>query len=102
MVASLSETIVAASLTVLANGLGGLPFLFVRDFPERLARTGWAVSGGLMLSASMFNLIMPGVADGGITPVAIGILAGAGVMALTSRWLHEHEFAVDGLREWGE
>jgi ZIP family zinc transporter len=101
MVASLSETIVAASLTVLANGLGGLPFLFVRDFPERLARIGWAVSGGLMLSASMFNLIMPGVADGGITPVAIGILAGAGVMALTSRWLHEHEFTVDGLSEAG-
>jgi ZIP family zinc transporter len=101
MNASLTETMIAAGVTVLANGLGGLPFVFVRDFPERLARIGWAVSGGLMLSASVFNLIIPGVSDGGITPVAIGILVGTALMALTSAWLGGHEFAVDGLSEAG-
>jgi ZIP family zinc transporter len=101
MTASLTETAIAATITVLANGLGGLPFVFVRKFPENVARMGWAVSGGLMLSASVFNLIMPGVADGGITPVAVGIFAGAGLMALTSRWLEQHEFKVDGLSEAG-
>ncbi len=65
-------------LTVLANGLGGLPFVFVRDFPEKVARLGWAVSGGLMLSASVFNLIIPGLVDTGITPVAVGIFLGGG------------------------
>lgn len=91
MVASLLDTTIAATLTVLSNGLGALPFVYVKDFPERYARAGWAAAGGLMLAASVFNLIMPGVADGGITPVAIGIFFGAAIMALTSLWLDDHE-----------
>jgi ZIP family zinc transporter len=101
MVASLSETLLAATLTVLANGLGGLPFVFVRDFPEKVARLGWAVSGGLMLSASVFNLIIPGLVDTGITPVAVGIFFGAGLMALTSLWLENHEFKFSGMSDAG-
>jgi ZIP family zinc transporter len=48
-----------------------------------------------MLSASVFNLIFPGVEEGGILPVALGIFFGAGLMALTSRLLNgqEHEFS---------
>ncbi len=98
---SLTDTIIAATVTVLANGLGGLPFVFVRDFPEKVARIGWAVSGGLMLSASVFNLIIPGVNDAGITPVAVGIFAGAGGMVVASMWLHNHDFKVGELSEAG-
>ena len=65
MTATLADTIFAATITALASGLGGLPFVFIRNFPAYLARFGWAVAGGLMLAASLFNLIMPGVADGG-------------------------------------
>ncbi len=101
MTATLADTIVAATITVLANGLGGLPFVFVRDFPRQIARIGWAVSGGLMLSASVFNLIMPGVEDAGITPVAIGIFLGAGVMVLASMWLNGREFHVSGMSDAG-
>ncbi|MEN8242657.1 MAG: ZIP family metal transporter [Chloroflexota bacterium] len=101
MTASLTETILAAALTVLANGLGGLPFVFIKDFPKNLSRLGWAFSGGLMLSASVFNLIIPGVDDGGIIPVAIGIALGALVMVLTSKWLDNHDFQIDGLSEAG-
>jgi ZIP family zinc transporter len=101
MTASLLDTIIASTLTVLANGLGGLPFVFVRRMPDVLARTGWAISGGLMLSASVFNLIMPGVADGGFTPVAVGILFGAALMSLTSLWLNNHEFEIKGLTNAG-
>jgi ZIP family zinc transporter len=68
-----------------------LPFVFVKDFPERVTRAGWAAAGGLMLSASVFNLIIPGVQDGGITPVAVGILLGAAVMLLASQWLDDRE-----------
>jgi ZIP family zinc transporter len=101
MIASLNETILAATLTVLANGLGGLPFVFVRDFPEKVARLGWAVSGGLMLSASVFNLIIPGLVDTGITPVAFGIFLGAGLMALTSYWLENRELTFNGMSDAG-
>ncbi|MBN2470883.1 MAG: ZIP family metal transporter [Anaerolineae bacterium] len=97
MVASLSDTVIAATITVLANGLGGLPFVFVEEFPRTLARLGWAVSGGLMLAASVFNLIMPGVEDGGIMAVAAGIFVGASLMALTSWWLDGREFSIEGL-----
>lgn len=97
----LAQTVVAATVTVLANGLGGLPFVLVDDFPTNVARLGWAVSGGLMLAASVFNLIMPGVADAGINPVAIGIFAGAAMMVATSLWLDNHSFTFSGISEAG-
>jgi ZIP family zinc transporter len=101
MTVTLADTIIAATITVLANGLGGLPFVFVREFPRNIARFGWAVSGGLMLSASVFNLIIPGVDDAGITPVAIGIFLGAGVMVLASMWLNSRQFQVKGMSDDG-
>lgn len=101
MAATLTDTIIAATITVLANGLGGLPFLFIRAFPVNVARLSWAVSGGLMLSASVFNLIMPGVSDGGFSPVAIGIFLGAGLMGFVAWRLDDHEIALEGLSEAG-
>jgi ZIP family zinc transporter len=101
MTATLTDTIIAATITVLANGLGGLPFVFVRKFPEELARMGWAVSGGLMLAASVFNLIIPGVSEGGITPVALGIFIGAALMAGTTKWLNERDFKLGGHSDVG-
>jgi len=94
-------TVIAATITVLANGIGGLPFVFFDKFPENAARLGWAVSGGLMLAASVFNLIIPGVNDGGINPVAVGILIGAGLMVGTSIWLDSHSFSFSGVSEAG-
>ena len=97
MTASLTETIIAASLTVLSNGLGGLPFVFTKKFPKEIARLGWAASGGLMISASFFNLINPGLQDGGYIPVAIGIALGALLMIATSKWLENREIEFQGL-----
>jgi len=97
MQATLTETIIAAAITVLATGLGGLPFVFIKEFPKKWAQAGWAAAGGLMLSASFFNLIMPGVEDGGMTPVAIGIFSGALAMGLTSLWLDGREIEFSGL-----
>jgi ZIP family zinc transporter len=97
MTATLTETIIAASVTVLSNGLGGLPFVFTKKFPKELARLGWAASGGLMLSASFFNLINPGLEDGGLIPVAIGITLGAILMVVTSMWLDNREIGFQGL-----
>ena len=101
MTATLLDTIIAATITVLSNGLGGLPFVFMKEFPRTVARLGWAVSGGLMLSASVFNLIIPGVNDGGIIAVAIGIALGGGLMTLTTLWLDNHNFSVEGLSTAG-
>jgi ZIP family zinc transporter len=101
MTATLTETIIAASLTVLSNGLGGLPFVFTNKFPPNIARLGWAASGGLMLSASIFNLIYPGLDDGGIIPVAIGIALGVILMVITSIWLENRDIELEGLSQQG-
>lgn len=101
MTTPLAEAFIAATITMLATGLGGLPFVFVRKFPDRLARLGWALAGGMMLSASVFNLIIPGVEDGGITPVAAGILAGTLLFGLASERLDNHELHISGLSEAG-
>ncbi len=101
MTTTLLDAVIAATITVLANGLGGAPFLFIKTFPPTAARLSWAVSGGLMLSASVFNLIMPGVEDGGFTPVAVGIFLGAGMMALLAWRLDNHHVELKGLSEAG-
>jgi len=94
---SLLNAFWAAVITTLATGLGGLPFVFVRRFPTRLAHLAWAVAGGMMLAASVFNLIYPGIADGGFNIVAAGMLAGALIFGLTSRRIAHHDFTISGV-----
>jgi ZIP family zinc transporter len=94
---TLTEAVMAATITMLATGLGGLPFVFVRRFPDELARLGWAIAGGMMLSASVFNLIIPGVEEGGITPVAIGVLAGTLLFGVATNYLGNHEHSQTGI-----
>ena len=43
MIDSLWSAVLAAVITMLATGLGGLPFVFLRSFPWNLARLAWAV-----------------------------------------------------------
>jgi ZIP family zinc transporter len=88
---------IAAFITVLANGLGAVPFLFIKNLPDSWTRAGWSLAGGLMLSASVFNLIFPGVEKGGFLPVAFGIFVGSGLMALTSRFLNGNNHEISGL-----
>jgi ZIP family zinc transporter len=94
---TLAQTVIAATITMLATGLGGLPFVFVRRFPDEVARLGWAVAGGMMLSASVFNLIIPGVEEGGITPVAIGVLVGTALFGWASTLISGHEHDERGI-----
>lgn len=97
MQATLFEAIIAATVTVLASGLGAVPFVYLKSIPGKITRAGWAAAGGLMLSASVFNLIIPGMEDGGISPVAVGIFLGALVMVLTALWLNNHDMEISGL-----
>ncbi|NIM93131.1 MAG: ZIP family metal transporter [Anaerolineales bacterium] len=96
-----ADTMIAASATVLANGVGALPFVFLADVPKSWTRVGWSLAGGFMLSASVFNLIIPGVNSGGILPVAAGIFLGAMMMVLTSRQLIVKERNFQGLSTEG-
>lgn len=70
------QTFFAAFVTALATGLGGAPFLLVRRLPDRVVGLAWGFSAGMMLSASVFNLIFEGVKRAGYTTVAAGIALG--------------------------
>ena len=94
---TLADAVIAATITMLATGLGALPFVFVRRFPDNLARLGWSFAGGIMLSASVFNLIIPGVTQGGIPPVALGVLTGTVLFGLASMYLSRHEHDERGI-----
>lgn len=104
----LSNTLLAAGLAgvaaSLACGLGVFP-LFIRGIdPARHRGLGYAVAGGLMFSASVYNLILPGMgmdpARGwslaAVAPVVLGILLGAAFLAITAKLIH-HDQAHDDL-----
>lgn len=86
-----AQTFVAAFITALATGLGGVPFLFARSLHPRLVGLAWGFAGGLMLSATVFNLIFAGVQRAGYNSVAAGIVLGALVYWVAERRLHDRE-----------
>jgi ZIP family zinc transporter len=90
----------ASVVVSLATGVGALPVLFVRNISERLQDGLLGFSAGVMLAASFFSLIIPGLrhaeADlgsrmlAGLVVVA-AVLLGAATLALLNRYLpHEH------------
>jgi ZIP family zinc transporter len=91
----------ASLLAGLGAGLGALPVLFfVRALPASANAFMLGSGAGVMLAASSFSLIAPGLeaagARGHAAPasaamVAAGILLGAVALAAAHRWLpHEH------------
>ena len=98
----LVEAVLAGVAASIACGLGVLP-LFIKGIdPARHRGLGYAFAGGLMFSASVYNLILPGMQlDGGgwglsgVLPIIAGMAVGGLFLALTDRFLHhgEEDFA---------
>jgi zinc transporter ZupT len=82
-------TFLAAFATALATGLGGVPFLFVSRLPQSMLGLAWGFAGGMMLSASVFNLVFAGVAQAGYNVVALGIAVG-GMFFWLAEWRMGH------------
>ena len=90
--------ILASFLAGLATGAGALPALLFKDVPDRLLSTLLGGAAGIMLAATSFSLIVPGIEHGnllwpgyGVYVVACGILLGAFCLDLVDRLLpHEH------------
>jgi ZIP family zinc transporter len=91
----------AASLAAgVATGLGALPVLFTRNISRRAQDVMMGFGAGVMLAATSFSLIVPGVdaayADTGNKPVAAlivtaGMLLGGVFLWLSDRYSpHEH------------
>lgn len=104
----LLSSLVAGLMASLACGLGALPLLFKRFDLKRHTGVGYAFAGGLMLAASVYNLILPSLtlASHEITlaqvlPVLAGIFLGAAFLAATDRYLNEERLNQSVWRRWG-
>ncbi len=86
----------------LMTGVGALPVLFGRSVQARMRDTMLGFAAGVMLSASFFSLILPGIevaeAQHGSALIAAliaagGVLLGAGAVAALNEFVpHEHFF----------
>lgn len=97
------NALLGGAVAALATALGTLPVLFSQKLPERLQDTLFGFGAGVMLAASAFSLIIPGLAAaknaavfgggnwaaGGV--IGSAILLGGIVLMLMDRVLpHEH------------
>ncbi|WP_421994596.1 ZIP family metal transporter [Reyranella sp.] len=90
----------ASLLAGLASGLGALPIFAVRRLSDQVQEVMLGFAAGVMLAASFFSLILPGLAAaqargsselGAVSIVGCGILLGAAGLWLVHRYApHEH------------
>ncbi len=90
----------ASAAAGLATGAGALPVLAIRGISGRLQSAFLGFAAGVMLAASFFSLILPGLEaaeQNGATPawsagtIGLAILLGAGTLQLINKLVpHEH------------
>lgn len=88
----------ASILAGLATGLGALPALFFKEVKQRTLYIMLGGAAGVMLAATAFSLVVPGIQYGdqiwpgkGIFVVAFGMMLGALFLELADRYLpHSH------------
>ncbi|WP_410010732.1 ZIP family metal transporter [Variovorax sp. PAMC26660] len=97
------NALLGGSVAALATALGTLPVMFSQKLPERLQDTLFGFGAGVMLAASAFSLIIPGLeaarsvgvfgggpwAAGGVIGSAI-LLGGLVLMVMDRVLPHEH------------
>ena len=71
------DALIASLIAGLATGIGALILLAFKHIPMRVFDTMIGFSAGVMTSASIFSLIIPGIETGGLWPVIGGFVVGA-------------------------
>ncbi|MDZ7343152.1 MAG: ZIP family metal transporter [candidate division KSB1 bacterium] len=102
------KSLVAGLLASLACGLGVLPLLFKQFDLKTHTGMGYGFAGGLMLAASVYNLILPGltlsqqrVHLGQVLPVLAGIFLGSAFLSGTEKYLNEDRLNQASWKRWG-
>ena len=81
---------IAGSATI----LGALSVFFLRNVSDKFLDTSLGFAAGVMLSATIFGLILPAIKIGGIYKTALGILIGAAFFILMEKAVpHIHRVA---------
>lgn len=99
----MGQALAGSAVAALATALGALPALFVRHISARWEDVMLGFGAGVMVAASCFSLILPGIEAGtgilgskpaGALIVATGLLLGALSLLLADRMVpHEHPAA---------
>lgn len=86
-----ATTLAGLLLPGLATGLGGLFVLVVPDPGDRLTASLLGFTGGIMLAASVFSLLVPALDLGSLVEVLVGFASGAVALAVLDSVLpHAH------------
>ncbi|MDJ1431196.1 ZIP family metal transporter [Halostagnicola sp. A-GB9-2] len=84
-VTMLVVTAVAGAVT----GLGALPVFFRATVTHRVYDAALGLAAGIMVGASVFGLILPGMDEGGLEPVVAGVFLG-GLVLLAGNQIIPH------------
>ncbi|MGH1362250.1 MAG: ZIP family metal transporter [Calditrichia bacterium] len=102
------KSLVAGLLASLACGLGVLPLMIKRIDPARHTGLAYGLAGGLMFSASVYNLILPGLTLSSYQirfsdtwPVLLGMFMGALFLSLTNTYLSRERLEKKSWKRWG-
>lgn len=99
---TLLQVTVASVLACLACGLGALPLLIPGIDVSRRLHLGYAFAGGMMVAASVFNLVAPGLETRELRTTLmlfLGIAAGCGLIAWSEFHFSQERFAKSNF--WG-
>ncbi len=89
--------IIALLSGLVATSLGGLPILIIKDgLHSRKFDIGNGLAAGIMLAASIFSLLIPGMEMGGTLPVIIGFILGVLFVLLLKDRVHVFYFKITG------
>lgn len=104
----LVKSLIAGLLASLACGLGALPLLLKHFDLQKHTGLGYGFAGGLMLAASVYNLILPGLqmaqsemSLSRVAPVLAGILLGSVFLWSSNRYLSEERLSQASWKRWG-
>ena len=76
---------VAGLITALATGLGAIPFFLVSEIGDRWNVALWGLASGIMVSASVFGLILEGLAQGTLAQIVPGLVVGVLLVIVSHR-----------------
>lgn len=95
---TISTVLLITTATGLATGLGALPVFVRASVSHRVYDASLGLASGIMLAASVFALIIPGMEQGRLGPVMAGVFAGGFGLLIANRliphihaWYQEQE-----------
>jgi len=87
----LQTVLLVTTIAGAATGLGAIPVYFRARFSHRTYDAALGLAAGIMISASVFGLILPGLDEGTLREVILGVFIGGIVLLIGNRLIpHIH------------